>query len=331
MSDNTYQLGFTPNSSMYENGLFVWALVGASPTSTVAGTAASPHVLQVDTGSCGIAIGIQHLSTYYQDAVRAQGSAKLLVTYLPSKNQMWGWWAKLPVTLFGTAPPDQNTTWNPADYPSTTVEVMVVDYVLLHGLVKQPFGGGMMGIGFHADPAAVLADNPLLSATVNGQALSAGYVLSPTGIQIGLTQANTTGFQFVPLQSGDGIYTGPNAELKISYDGQTVPLTCGLLMDTGVQEPMLFTESTNIPSAFWTSNGVNGAFVDGVEFSVAVEGGVCSYDFTLGVKSSFTPPGFMLMNRDSASDSLNTSIYLLGGYDYILDWDGKRMGFSPRT
>ncbi|WP_146002763.1 hypothetical protein [Telmatospirillum siberiense] len=340
---SSYPLGFTPGSNMDQKGFFVEALVGPAPDGGA--DDAQPKALQVDTGSCGIAIGSQFLSSYYRNKIQTQGDPALLVTYLPSQNQIWGWWADLPVRLFGSEAP--KSKYDPADYPQTTVKVMVASYMLLHGKTRQPFDGGMMGIGFHADQATVRAANPLFSLTVNNQPLSAGYVLTPQGIDIGLNSRNIAGFEFVGLppkgslsEDPDSvIYEGPNATLTISYQGTTTgPITCDLLMDTGVPRPMLFTESANIPASLWQPDPPptpetqpNGTFLPGVSFDIAVSDGVCAYRFTLGQASPFTPPAFMLMNRAGAGSSLNTSIHLLGGYDYCLDYDGKRMGFRSRA
>jgi len=330
----SFALGFTPDSNLDQKGFFVVALVGPAPDDTM--DDAQPHVLQVDTGSCGIAIGVQYLSSYYQTRVKAQGEPAKLVTYLPSQNEIWGWWAELPVRLFGPAAP--TPPYDPADYPATTVKVMVAAYVMVHGKTQQDFGGGMMGIGFHADPQTVMAANPLLSVTLGSQSLSAGYILSLDGIDIGLTQQNVANVTFVDLVANGGLYTGPQAALTISGQGTGVgPIACDLLMDTGVQNSMLFTDSANIPASLWEadppvtgSTPSGGNFLPGDSFTVEVPG-ACRYQFTLGQASPFTPPGFMLMDRAGDASSLNTSIYLLGGYDYSLDYAGKRMGFRARA
>ena len=333
MSDTTsYFLRFRPNSAIDGKGFFVSALVGAAPQGQP--DDATPWTLQVDTGSCGIAIGIEKLSTYYQQQVRDQGAAALLVTYLPSKNEIWGWWAKPPVILFGPdAPPEQ---YDASKFPAATVSVMVADYVKVNGITQKVFDGGMMGIGFHTDVATVLARNPLLSASAGGQSLSAGYVISPDGIDIGLTDSNIAGFSFtnLVLQTGSNppVYNGPAADLTASFNGAKIgPIACDLLMDTGVQDPMLFTETQEIPQSFYQTEDGKSTFATGVEFSIDVTGTTCSYSFTLGQPSVFTPPGFLLMDRQQPNSSLNTSIYLLGGYNYCLDYAGKRMGFSRRA
>lgn len=173
---SSYTIPFTSNSSL-KTGFHLYAALGGG----------SPHLFEVDTGSVGILVPRKVLGPSYQDFDPAQD---IQFQYSSSGKVYSGQWVSLPVVL--GVPVDWDGT---GDYPTALVEVFAVDQ-------PMQFDGGMLGIGFAIGGTADGGPlrNPLLRLNFQGTALSAGYIVRTTSIEVGLTSTNLAGFAFIGLE-----------------------------------------------------------------------------------------------------------------------------------
>ena len=153
-----------------------------------------------------------------------------------------------------------------------------------------------------------------------------GYILSPEGVHVGLTAANTRGaFRYVKLaRRPDGTDWAP-LPACISLNGTTPPACGTVLVDTGVSVMYI-----TVPEA--QAQGAQGTLPAGTQVAVSIgteESAFPLYSFSAGDGGPVTPSAIHL--RVAADRTfVNTSYHLLNGFDVLFDGEGGYVGFRPR-
>jgi len=211
---------------------------------------------------------------------------------------------------------------------------------------EAPTSLGMMGVGFARGAHPTTANNPFLN--VPGIA-HPGYVITQTGISIGLSQANTAGFKTVQLtpaatqpSSGGTVWNAPTVCVTPQPSGSTAGTAlCGaMLMDTGIDYMFL-----TFPQAKWPAGGVarTAAPFDGSVRSIVTPGwqvGVVTEDKTLGysltaeqplAKKASLPSGqtVAVWSDTDGGGFVNTGRRLLYNASYLYDQACGQLGFGP--
>ena len=223
------------------------------------------YAVVMDTGSTGIVVSADKIPNI--DRLPSLGPGRL--TYSSSGRIMIGRWVMTPVTIMGR---------NGTSIAAAPIPVLAVDRVECMDNARRcapradPRGISMLGIGFarRGDHQAQSgpAKNPFLHvATVNGakaQRLRTGYLVTRSGVFVGLTAANTQGgFAYVKLARAEDDWEA--TPVCISVNAVT-PAACGtLLMDTGVTAMYLTVPDSQAPDAILTSTGRSPTLVDGTK------------------------------------------------------------------
>lgn len=207
-----------------------------------------------------------------------------------------------------------------------------------------------MGVGFGRggpeQPGATPDKNPLLNVVaVDGAEVDmhAGYIVTLTGVHVGLSAANTVGFQQTKLPLRPGT-TAPKdwrmVGMEISIDG--LPVDAGLaLFDTGIPQAYV-----RVSSATYEQLDGAGAFCrqnttvllcSDIKVRVLVGDGetpIADYDVIVGAGDPIEPSGFRVNQPSSAGPFINTGRHFYYSFDAMLDgecgWFGLR-GKSANT
>ena len=235
-----------PTVSSYATGAMsptneakVYLQLGGNPT----------YYYAMDTGSTGILIDANHFTPGAGDVYRGQGTQTFDSSGIISHGELYetNVVIKSGATAVATArvtilrvtsitcmpafPTCGAATYDPASPGSFPV----ITYMGV-GFNRTPYGT-LEAEGGTPPLAANTALNPFINITslASGSpvsTLSPGYIVSKTGVKLGLTAANTSGFSFVKLKpnaDGTGWLAAP---VTIEAGGQTSSGT--LLPDTGI-------------------------------------------------------------------------------------------------
>jgi hypothetical protein len=258
----------------------------------------------VDTGSVGILAPREVLGPDYQDFDPSQD---IEFGYVSSGNSYWGQWVKVPVVL--------------GDGAMANVEVFAVDR-------PAAFDGGVFGVGFaiggKADGGP--ARNPLLHLHYQGAHLGHGYIISTLGIDVGLTPVNMQGFDFVDLEreasGADWMQPQGSVGLTGHFSAKGFRADLPFLMDTGIEEMILWTSADNAPANLPKDT----AFPAGIKVSVAARAAL-EYSFVTGEATQAMAPSYVEWR---VGRSINTGRNVLAGADYLYDAANGRVGFRVR-
>ncbi|MEH3144174.1 MAG: autotransporter domain-containing protein [Methylobacterium frigidaeris] len=292
------------------------------------GTANAAYFI-MDTGSTGILISSSEIPNFKD--IKAGGRSGTLV-YSSSGIVNDGVYLDLPVTVTGA---NGNSV-------TSTVSVLAVtqrscqtgarhcDPTTIND--QKIF---MMGVGFGREtdiqPKGTPDKNPFLNVTststdASGGVTSPGYIVSRTGVQVGLDAQNTQGgFTFVKL-TRNGTYDDWNAAPAcIAVKGSTT--TCGTsLVDTGISKQMyLQVPHSQLPAS-------DGVVKDGTTLTFLLPGtdpahplDQASYTFTAGTANPLNPGD--LIRPDYVAPFVNTSALFLNGFDYLYDYGNGFVGY----
>jgi hypothetical protein len=284
----------------------------------------------MDTGSTGIVVSADKIPNI--DRLRSLGPGQL--TYSSSGIMMIGRWVVTPVTIKGG---------NGASITTAPIAVLAVDRIKCMDNARRctprerPRGISMLGIGFarrhdHQEQSGP-SKNPFLNiAAINGskaEHLRRGYVVTSSGVAVGLTAGNTQGdFAYIKLErSGDDWEATP---VCIAVNG-VKPAACGtLLMDTGVSVMYLTVPDGQAPDALRTSDGRSPTLVDGTKLTISIPTAAAAqalYSFTLGDRGNPLAPARLILVSRVKPPFVNTSVHFLNGFDYLYDADGGFVGF----
>ncbi len=279
---------------------------------------------ELDSGSTGIVVASRYIPDF--DQLPSIGEGRL--TYSSSGRVMIGRWVVTRVGLVGRDGERLETEPMPV-LAVTKVECWEnARHCTPH---DNPSGIAMVGVGFAREgdyQSQSLPDrNPLLRIARGGDERRHGYILSPEGVHVGLTGANTRGdFRYIKLQRAADRPDWAPLPACISINGQTPPACGSMLMDTGVSVMYI----TLPPSQ---AAGNSGSLSPGTEVSIRVGADGNAFDlyrFVIGDGSPLAPDGNHLRVSDERRPFVNTSYHLLNGFDMLYDADGGYVGFRRR-
>jgi len=247
------------------------------------------YAVVMDTGSTGIVVSADKIPNI--DRLQSLGPGQL--TYSSSGRIMIGRWVMTPVTIMGR---------NGTSIAAAPVPVLAVDRVECTDRARRctpregPRGISMLGVGFarrgdHQAQSGPSKNAFLNVATVNGakaQRLRSGYLVTRTGVFVGLTAANTQGgFAYVKLTRAEDDWAATPVCISVNA---VSPAACGtLLMDTGVSAMYLTVPDTQAPDAMLTSNGRGQTLVNGTKVTISVPTETSPqalYSFTVGARTA---------------------------------------------
>ena len=306
--ETSHQISFTSTSSL-QDGLHVSAALGAG----------APHAFLVDTGSVGILVPRSKLGPGYQNF---DPTLDKTFRYVSSGKLYHGQRVRVPVVL------GVPSSWDgTGDYPSAEIEVFAVDQ-------PRDFTGGVFGIGFAIGGSADggPARNPLLQMTYKGVSLGQAYIVSSTGIELGLTGSTLQNFAFVALKrDSNGNWEQPLGGIKlVSAHGGSRTFDSTILMDTGIREMILWIHDATPPFELPSDK----PFPAGITVTVSLPAAdreaepALDYTFLTGDKPQSMAPSHVEWRSGSG---LNTGRNVLAGYDYLYDALAGRIGFRSHA
>ncbi len=210
----------------------------------------------------------------------------------------------------------------------------------------------LMGVGFGRPvstpgPYGPTYKSPLMNtllqqnAIVTGTDLFAGYKLTKSLLQVGLTASNTRDFtagnfqQLTPFSSNGssaatlnrlGDWNSPNG--CVSFNGAAC-VQGGLLIDVGIRYMILngfgsgAANANNISLSFLGANGTNSAVAAATLPFKPIYGGPSPPS----VEATPPAPAYVNLRNGSSSPDINTGIHPLYGMDYLYDEVCGRAGF----
>jgi hypothetical protein len=319
------QLDASPQLKIGFNGSSTTRIVTMDTGST--GILVSPDVFTPPAGAISLGPGTQTYTssgivsngTWYQTNVDLYGGTNVVAT------------ASVPVLVVTSQtclPTARSCTPNPS-----------------------PSGVSLFGIGFGQEASGQPQGYPNRNAFLNivstgagGPLPSPGYVLTATGVQLGLTAGNTQGFAMVQLapdaSNSIGGLEWMRAPASVVVNGVAGSGT--ILTDTGVSGMFLTpatgtsVETITIPGAECNSS----CAVAGTTVAVFMPGQtspVASYQFAVGPgggpqTGNPLAPDFVTIDRAGNPTFVNTTFHFLNGFNYFYDavngfvgyrWDGS--------
>lgn len=199
-----------------------------------------------------------------------------------------------------------------------------------------------LGIGFDRNKtgAGDLFDSPSenvaleLTDAQNGTDINGGYILSQNGVTLGITSANSAGFNLITLDSNQPV-PGDWLPEHGCYQFTTLvgsPQFCGnLLLDVGIAEMFLDLSFDQRPTGSYDSNN---KVPDGVGMNIqagSTSNPAMSYNFT-AVQPPAQPTGpaptyVRWINDDNIF--VNTGRRPLLNFDYLYSGQCGEVGFKP--
>lgn len=221
-------------------------------------------------------------------------------------------------------------------------------------------GTAMMGVGFDRNTMGTTAVDPALGEAlvpqlVNAPAtpaslnpflnlvemqagtMRAGYIVTPYGVSLGLTAANTAPVagnafaygQLLPLSPAQPNNWQAQPMVLTVTNGQGVtsgPQSGNILMDTGVQDGFLVLPA--VSSAPFVTAG--GQLADGVTVTVNLLGaqGLVGYTFTVGTANPQVPNGVNWVNPAGSPNFFNSSLHTYTAFNVLYDAEGGFVGIQ---
>jgi hypothetical protein len=294
---------------------------------------ARSYAVVMDTGSTGILVSADKIPNV--DTLPSLGPGRL--TYSSSGRIMTGKWVVTPVKLSGG---------NGASITTRPIPVLAVTGIACMPHARRcepqeaPRGISMMGVGFgregdHQEQSGP-DKNPFLNVAPPGgqsagaDAIRPGYVVTRTGVQIGLTgKERESGFALVKLQRQPDGRDWSQTPVCISVNG-TQPAACGaLLMDTGVTTMFLTVPDSQAPRSIRTGRHPT-SLREGttLRFFIPNETApLVNYGFKVGDDPNPMAPAKLDFIPRDRPPFVNTSVFFLNGFDYLFDAAGGQVGF----
>ncbi len=300
----------------------------------------SPVAVTMDTGSVGLVLSANYFPNYSTAGTPGweyYNSSGLLLT---------GYFNDFKVDIEG-----RDAQGNPTTV-SATLPVLVVTEAYCLGVGTDPCNAdyavnhvSMMGVGYDrntmgtgtldlsltgkelnkllkAAPTTSEAYNVFLN--IDGMAegaLRRGYIISPDGVQLGLTAANTSASAFtysqLVLESAGVNGAAPNwksvvADITLAGTSSNA----NLLMDTGVYGS--FFEVPGVPK---------GPAPAGTEITISLAGGSATYSFIVGDTSNPQTPAFVNVGSPETG-FVNSGLHSYAGLNVLFDADGGFLGVA---
>jgi hypothetical protein len=284
----------------------------------------------MDTGSTGVVVSAAAIPGI--DQLASLGPATL--TYTSSGRIMQGIWVTVPVTIAGA---------DGASVTTTPIPVLAVRSISCTANARSctpredPRHVAMIGIGFgrkhNLQSASASAKNPFLNLPgMSPGGLRRGYVVTRQGVQVGLTDASTPAdFVTVALRRDEELGEWTSAPACIAINARAP--ACGtVLPDTGVTRMFLAlppgeTEGQALPA------GADQTLAPGTKVTISLAPetaarGIAQYGFVVGdAANPLAPNRVILVGRGDRPTYVNTSVFLLNGFDYLYDADKGLVGY----
>ena len=287
----------------------------------------------MDTGSTGVVVSASLIPMVETLPVIAPGQ----LTYTSSGRIMRGDWVMTPVTIRGAG--GDTVTTRPLPVLAVR-QIACFENARDCEATDDPRHVVMLGIGFAREgdrqSQSTPDKNPFLSLPNMGEMnkpgrLRRGYVVTRTGVHVGLTRDNTQGaFRFLKLARRDDGSDWAPIPGCIGIGGGTP--SCGTaLIDTGVSA-MYLTVPAEQEAGFVSRGDQGRTLVPGtkvsVTFSEQPSGEAPGYLFTAGLGSDpLAPSRIILVGGKDRPPFVNTSVHILNGFDYLYDADEGYVGF----
>jgi hypothetical protein len=284
---------------------------------------AAPRRFGMDTGSTGIVVAAEH----YQPGPGDSNDGPGQLTYNSSGR-----------VLHGTRHTTDVEILDNDDRPAATARVQVLRVERITCLRNardcepnpRPRGVAFMGIGFDRAAAQGTDDaaprNPFVNITRPGS-IRPGYIVTRTGVHLGMSAALTRHFAFVKLtpkgtNSAGGLPQWNAAPLTVSVDGRTGTGTS--LVDTGINY-MFLSPPAGSPL-------VRGERVPaGTKIDIWLPGerapAAAFYQVTVGDRANPLHPERVVVVRDPGV-FVNTGRMFFEGFDYLYDAAGGYVGYG---
>ncbi|MFG1418340.1 hypothetical protein V5F38_10565 [Xanthobacter sp. V0B-10] len=285
----------------------------------------------MDTGSTGIVISASAIPGWQSLPDLGPGT----LTYSSSGRVMVGRYVEAAVTIKGADGASLTTR------PLPVLAVTRIDCLATARDCEPsaaPEHVAMLGVGFARESdhqsGGTPEKNPFLSLPGMGAPggpagpLGRGYIVSRTGVQVGLSPAAGTGFTRVALAPGSVPGEWQAAPACYALAGRTPPACGTMLVDTGVVRSFL-----TVPEAEFADLLVpDGAprLADGTRVDVEPAPGAAAprYGYTVGDwMNPVAPTEVIVVRRPGKPAFLNTSVRFLNAYDYLYDAEGGAVGF----
>lgn len=325
---------------------------------------AAPHLFTLDTGSTGVVVS-RPIWDPITLGLTPLGSGN--ITYSSSGRILMGDWYQSSLQIGSGATTAQ-----------TSVPVLFVTKIKCLTNYRDcqedhdPRGVSFFGVGFAREAgsqsttptgtvAAIPAYNPLLNITaLNGLAVTAstpaqtgstgvngdyttGYILTPDGLTLGLTAANTAGFSTLDLTWNnqtnatgfDSGYADWNP-VPVSVNLNGTPGNGSVLTDSGI-DYMIITPAPG--TAVQTDSACpigRDCLAPGSSVTVSI-GSILSYAFTVGNKGGAplqpAPAAAPLyaVNSDGSEVFVNTGYHFFNQYNYFYDYVNGQVGYTNAT
>jgi hypothetical protein len=283
---------------------------------------AAPRRFGMDTGSTGIVVAAEHYEPGPGDTNDGPGQ----LTYNSSGR-----------VLHGTHHTTDVEILNNDDRPVATarVQVLRVDRITCLRNARDcepnphPRGVAFMGIGFDRAAAqgagGAAPRNPFVNITSPGS-VRPGYIVTRTGVHLGMSAALTRNFAFVKLSSKGGSSSGGltrwnAAPLTVSVDGRTASGTS--LPDTGIGYMFL-----SPPPGTPLARGERVPSGTRIEVWLPGQSGPGAfYQFAVGDRANLLHPERVVVVRDPGV-FVNTGRTFFEGFDYLYDAVGGYVGYG---
>ncbi len=301
-----------------------------------------PIQVQVDTGSQGIVVPV----SLFGGSLNCQvlSCTPGTIAYSSSNNSATGYWVTMPVKFTNSS--DANGNVGQATVP------VFVEMTANNASCATPGNScfSMMGVGFGRPDAGwtgylpSLDANPLLHLQgMDAGTVRAGYIITTTGIQAGLTATNANqGYSFIQLQPSVIPLSSPNWQtptgtLVYTSDGTTTTTTLPVLVDTGIT--YLWGNLGNTTNTCVYRGTTYGCSPTNTAVSVTIGGGgSMGYSYVVGASDNNSAAPAITRTCDpqlqngtcptAPNLSLNTGITPLSQFNLLFDAVGGFAGFQ---
>jgi hypothetical protein len=306
----------------------------------------------MDTGTTGIMLSASQIPGYTPKTACQDTSSFTGWEFLSSSKRLWvGHWIQEEIDFLDAGG---------ATVATAKVPVLAVECETLcphyNEKTAQPACPGQnlvparptihyVGVGFGREhdgqPQGTPDKNPLLNivriggAPVGPGTMRSGYILTPQGVQVGLTAANTSGFAYTPLtgpKHSSDPRDWPQARICVVVDGSACS-PGSVLVDTGIPQ-MYLSVPPNVPLQAGQAPDLSdpkrivSVLKNGSRVTVRFPGDpnpVATYGFAVGQKNPISPPQ-VILPRSGAPTFVNTGGYFLQSFDVLFDADGGLFG-----
>ncbi|MFO1159361.1 MAG: autotransporter domain-containing protein [Reyranellaceae bacterium] len=307
----------------------------------------SPTPFTMDTGSTGIVVSPDYFRPGPNDINQGPGS----VTYTSSGITYKGTYYQTNVSILQTNQGANNSTTAGAQLATSTVTVLAASQICgADGHCGPTTPIAYMGIGYDRDQMSTIAPvGSKINAFTNITSLASGasldsyrqgYIITNTGITLGLSTAATQNFGVIKL-TPDTSKSFPTAGVPWSTAPMTVVVNNGsnpssgtLLPDTGINYMFLTTASNNRPTTTScdTSSQARNCAVNGTQFQVWLPGqtgSAATFSYVVA-KDQAGQPGRVEYNSDNTANTgfVNTGREFYQNFSYFYDDVGGYVGYT---